>query len=322
MPPPGRSCEKLIDSLAAGLIGQGRNNNQTFQVGQQDLSNLASVTDVLQARDLELRRIVEALTKITQTLATDQQRANYPDLLAHSDTVLKTLIAEDADVAAGIDRMNQFFGVLDQGLAGRQADLQQIFADLPVTVSNLDALSATLAPQGQIGLKIVRAAAPGVVGGDLIFGSQPTNNTYSNDMYTRVMPSQGCLQVNNRNPPDASGQSSDGTTPVRGAPGAADPLGMCTLPVFAGNVCADAANPVGMATCVAALAGSLCVIENLGSGICGVFTGAAVAAPQPVAASAAQSSTTAPQRGPLGLPTRVPSAGDPAVNSVLRFLLK
>src|SRR5258708_23883841 len=63
--------QKLIDSLGAGLAGQGRNTNETFQTGATDLTNLAAATDLLQARDAELRKVIEALTKITQTLSTD-----------------------------------------------------------------------------------------------------------------------------------------------------------------------------------------------------------------------------------------------------------
>ena len=214
--PTRAQLQKLIDSLGQGLLGQGRSTNETFQTGATDLTNLASVTDVLQARDAELKRVIEALTKITQTLSTDQQRANYPDLLAHSDTVLKTLIAEDADVASGIDRMNTFFGLLDASLAGRQQDFNQIITDLPVTVSNVNALASVLGPQGHVGLGIVQAAAPGVVGGDLIFGSQPDANTYTNNFYTRVMPGQGCYSVAKRTY-NANGYATD-TQPAQGGP--------------------------------------------------------------------------------------------------------
>ena len=323
--PTRAQLQKLIDSLGIGLTGQGRNTNQTFQVGRQDLTNLGNVTDVLQARDAELRRVIEALTKITATLATDQQRSNYPDLLAHSDAVLKTLIDEDASVAQGIDRMNTFFGQVEAGLAGRQADLQSVLTDLPRTVSDLDALSSTLGPQGHVGLGIVQTSAPGVVGGDLVFGSQPMGNTYTRNVYTRVMPSQGCFTVNGRSF-DSRGYATDNPPATR--PGTGNPNGLCTLPVFAGNVCANPGNPVSSAQCLGGLAGALCVIESLPAAVCDTLTGGVGGA----AAANTRSSTLpttadivqAPQlplRGALGLPVQ-PAPSNATTDALLNFLLR
>lgn len=317
--PTRAQLQKLIDSLGQGLAGQGRNTNETFQTGATDLTNLASVTDVLQARDAELKRVIEALTQITQTLSTDQQRANYPDLLAHSDTVLKTLIAEDADVASGIDRMNTFFGQLDAGLAGRQQDFNQIITDLPVTVSTVNALAAVLAPQGHVALGVVQAAAPGVVGGDLIFGSQPDANTYTSNMYTRVMPGQGCYSVGTRTY-NANGYAVDNQavkTRPSTTPGSGNPNSDCTLPAFASTTC------VGP-TCLIGLAGGLCVLENLPPSLCNVLTGGTI-----VPAAAANAAISPPaikqgaslQRGPLGLPLQQ-SPDNPATQNLMTYLLK
>jgi len=55
-----KQLQKLIANLGTGLAGQGRTTNETFQVGSQDLGNFAQVTDVLAARDAELRRIIDA----------------------------------------------------------------------------------------------------------------------------------------------------------------------------------------------------------------------------------------------------------------------
>src|SRR5258708_1467679 len=302
--PTRDQLQKLIDSLGAGLAGQGRNTNETFQTGATDLTNLAGVTDILQARDAELRKVIEALTKITQTLSTDQQRANYPDLLAHSETVLQTLIAEDADVSQGIDRMNTFFGLVDQGLAGRQQDFQQIITDLPTTISDIDALASTLGPQGHVALPIVQAAAPGVVGSDLIFGSSPANNVYTNDLYTRVMPSQGCYDVGKRSY-DSNGYAHDNQsnlTRPSTTPGHGNPLTDCTTPAFTGSPCSlGVSDPVGGAFCLKALAGSICVLENLPTALCSILTGGMIAqsaSPAPITGT----SRTQPHRGRPGRP--------------------
>ena len=203
----------LINELGTGVAGQGRTTNETFQSGRQDLDNLAQVTDVLQQRDAELRRIVNSLTRLTQTLASDQQRANYPDLLRHSDVVLTALKQEDADVKQGIERMNQLFGEFDQGLSGRQNDLRQIFADLPQTLADLDALSVNLGAKGHRALPLVKEGAPGLIGGDLIFGSQPDKNVFTKDVFTRVMPTQGCFTINGRKT-DTNGNVQDSGQPV------------------------------------------------------------------------------------------------------------
>jgi virulence factor Mce-like protein len=334
-----KQLQTLIANLGTGLAGQGRTTNQTVQVGRQDLGNLAQVTDVLQARDAELKRIIEALSKITQSLATDQQLATYPDLLAHSDTVLKTLIAEDADVAQGIDRMNAFFGVLDAGLAGRQQDLQAVLASLPRTVSDLDALALTLGPQGHVAFAIAQKTAPGVVAGDLIFGATPAASTYTNDAYTRVMPAQGCYSVNTRYA-DANGFAYDAPPTTRPGANNVTPFGMCTTPTFAndggsGRPCANGfASTIDAILCGNAVAGSLCVTfgfnstpgtpvtggcNGLTGGIGGPFTAGSTQGALPGARAPVGGP---PQRGALGLPLPQPSTDNRAANQLLRYLLQ
>jgi virulence factor Mce-like protein len=334
-----KQLQKLIDNLGTGLIGQGRNTNQTFQVGQTDLGNLATVTDVLQARDVELKRIIDALSKITTSLATDQQRANYPDLLKHSDTVLQALIAEDADVAQGIDRMNTFFGILDASFAGRQQDMSAILASLPRTVSDLDALSMTLGPQGHVALGVVQKTAPGVVASDLIFGSVPAKNaasgyTFTSDLYTRVLPSQGCFNVGTRTY-DASGFAHDSLTPIRQ---------VCTTPVFAGppNPCAtwESNNLIGGLVCGQDLAGSLCVAFGFnsnpsslppampGPGRQGIVTQgcdnitSGLGGPDHVPATAGALAPASMQRGVLGLPMQQVAIDPQTANQLVEFLLR
>jgi virulence factor Mce-like protein len=274
--PTRKQLQKLIDNLAHGLIDQGRNTNQTFQVGNQDLGNFAQLTDVLQTRDAELKRLIDALNKITQSLSTDQQRANYPDLLAHSDAVLKTLIAEDADVQTGIDRMNSFFGILDAGFAGRQQDFTAVMTQLPRTISDLDALATSLAPQGHVILPITQQASWGVVASDLLFGATPSTKTFTDNIYTRVLPAQGCFNVNTRYDAngvatryDVNGVQNDASPAIRQPqlPAAAgNPV--CSTPIFEPHLAAGLTpgpcssgigSTVYAANCAFALSGSLCV---------------------------------------------------------------
>jgi virulence factor Mce-like protein len=349
-----KQLQKLIDSLGTGLAGQGRNTNQTFQVGRQDLGNLAQVTDVLQARDAELKRIIDALSKITSSLATDQQRANYPDLLAHSDTVLKTLIAEDADVAQGIDRLNAFFGIVDASFAGRQQDFQAVLAllagtyrsnkYLPGTISDLDALASTLGPQGIVALRVAQKTAPGVIAADLLFGSQPSKNasgqyTFTQNFYTRVMPEQGCLVVNTRTY-NANGIAQDSPPTIR--PGSANSSPVCTTPVFGQTNSVLGATPCGKGItfgtpaifCGTALTGSLCVAFGFpsdgspppgqGPGCNGLTMGQG----GPFTAGAPNGGlrgSTAPagvQRGVLGLPLQQASNDSQATDQLLGYLLR
>jgi virulence factor Mce-like protein len=334
-----QQLQKLIASLGTGLAGQDRNTNQTFQVGRRDLGNLAQVTDVLQARDAELKRIIDALNNITQTLSTDQQRANYPDLLAHSDAVLKTLIAEDADVAQGIDRMNAFFGILDAGFAGRQQDFQAVLAALPRTINDLDALALTLGPQGHVAFRIAQKTAPGVIAGDLIFGATPASNTYTNDAYTRVMPAQGCYSVNTRYA-DANGFAYDAPPTTRPGANNVTPFGMCTTPTFAndtgpGRPCANGfASAIDSILCGTAVAGSLCVTFGFNStpgspvtagcnGLTGGIGGPFSAESTPGASPGTHGpASPQPQRGVLGLPLQPASTDNTAANQVLGYLLQ
>lgn len=213
--PTRKQLQVLIDNLGVGLAGQGRMTNETIQTGGKDLNALADVTDVLAARDAELRRIIDALTRLTQTLSTDQNRQTYIDLLKHSDQVLQTLKQEDAHVQQGIERMNQFFGALDTGLAGRQQDVQALFADLPETLKDLDQLTQGLAAQGHVAYPLTITAAPGTIAAPIVFGSQPANTAFTKDVYTRVQPSQGCFTVDYRKY-DAQGFAADSGVPHDG----------------------------------------------------------------------------------------------------------
>ncbi|MGI8609602.1 MAG: MlaD family protein [Candidatus Dormibacteria bacterium] len=206
--PTRKQLQVLIDQLGLGVAGQGRNTNETLQSGTQDLTALATVTDTLQARDAELKQIIEALTKLTATLSTDQQRQTYVALLAHSDTVLKTLKDEDANVKQGIDRMNSLFGTFDAGLNGRQQDLNAVFQELPNTVTDLDNLSVNLGREGHIGFPVLQKSIPGIVSAPLIFGTRSNSNQYTGNIWTRVMTAVGCFYVNHRTR-DANGFYTD-----------------------------------------------------------------------------------------------------------------
>jgi virulence factor Mce-like protein len=348
--PTRKQLQKLIDSLGTGLLGQGRNTNETFQVGGQDLGNFSKLTDVLQARDAELKRVIDALNKITETLSSDQQRANYPDLLAHSDAVLKTLIAEDDDVQKGLDRFNAFFGILDAGFAGRKQDLQALLALLPRTVGDLDALALTMAPQGHVALGIAQQTAPGVIASDLIFGATPSKNTdsgnytYTQNLFTRVMPDQGCFNVNTRTY-DVNGFAHDTPPAIRRNPTANPDTGnpLCTTPHFfpqgkgtfgAGPCAQGTSGDNGRAgACGFALTGSLCVgfgfpsqqtpplfQPNQG---CNQFTDGKGG---PYIASATAGGHTPasaePQRGVLGLPLQQASTDNQAAAQFLGYLLQ
>jgi ABC-type transporter Mla subunit MlaD len=204
----------LINELGTGVAGQGRMTNETFQAGAQDLNGLASITDVLQQRDTELKTIIESLQRLMTTLGSDQQRQTYVDLLAHSDQVLKTLIDEDANVRQGIDRMNTFFSEIDQGFAGRTQDLQSIVHNLPGTLSALDSLSVNLGAKGHRALPTLQNILPGFVEGPLIFGSQldPKGQTaYTGNVLTRIQPTQGCFVVDGRTNPTGEKVVDSGT---------------------------------------------------------------------------------------------------------------
>lgn len=210
---------KLLDEVGKGVAGRGKDTNETLQAGAQDANSLAAVTDVLKQRDAELRRVIESLTRLTETLATDQQRNNYPDLLRHSDTVLQALKDEDAHVQSGLERMNSFFSEINQGLQGQGDNLQAILKDLPTTVALLDTVSKDLYGEGQIAYPLAAAAMPGLVKGPQIFGSIPDANVFTQNTFTRVLTPGGCGTVNRRNPDGR--ESNVVLTTVCSAPGGA-----------------------------------------------------------------------------------------------------
>ena len=318
--PTRKELQQLISNLGTGLAGQGPNTNQTFQTGQTNLSDLSQVTAVLAQRDAELKRIIEALTKLTATLSTDPNRATYVNLLKHSDEVLQTLKAEDATVQQSIDRTDQFFNELDQGLTPQASNLQGIFADLPNTITQLDALSVTLGRQGNVGYPVIKLAGAGALEGDLIFGSQPANGVgaFTNNVFTRVAPAQGCFSVNGRST-DANGLQQRNSTVVRRdqGGGASDPSPLCTIPGGGFLTCPSTLTSAP-ATCVTAILQSLCALNIPPSTVCSTV-------PKPAAAAASNQvgSQAKPQAQAQTAPAQQSAPIDPnTVNGLLHFLLK
>ena len=312
--PTRKELQQLISNLGTGLAGQGPNTNQTLQTGQTNLNDLSQVTDVLSQRDAELRRIIEALTKLTATLSTDPQRATYVNLLKHSDQVLLTLKDEDATIQQQIDRADQFFNEIDQGLSGQGGNLQGIFADLPNTVTQLDALSLALGPQGNAAYPELNATRSANIEGPLIFGSQPTNGptAFTNDVFTRVMPAQGCFNVNGRSV-DANGLQQNNGTVLRG-PGGTTGGAVCTLPGTGLLSCTPnlASAP---ATCVLALLSALCDLHLAPASACALV-------PTPAAAANAAPGAAAPKtQAPQTTTPNVPLVDPSTVNGILGFLL-
>jgi virulence factor Mce-like protein len=318
--PTRKQLQTLIDQLGLGVAGQGRNTNETFQSGTQDLTQLAKVTDTLQARDAELKRIIESLTKLTATLSSDQQRQTYIDLLHHSDQVLKTLKDEDANVQQGIDRMNQLFGTFDAGLNGRQGDLNAVFQQLPNTVTDVDNLSVNLGRNGHIGYPVLQSSIPGIVSGPLIFGAKSSSNQFTDNIWTRVQTAVGCFYVNQRTR-DASGVYTDSGGPIRTTRGDGT-YTFESLPHF-GPVCDSGASAL------LGLLGTVC-----GSGppnpvtqaVCSAATGlpvplAGAQVPASGNAGPAGTGTAAPKTiSPNSLPA-LPPGTDQAQKDLLRYLL-
>jgi virulence factor Mce-like protein len=324
--PTRKQLQVLIDNLGIGVAGQGRNTNETFQSGTQDLHGLAAVTDTLQARDAELKRIIEALTKLTATLSSDQQRQTYINLLQHSEQVLSTLKAEDANVAQGIDRMNQLFGTFDAGLNGRAADLNGTFQALPVTVTDLDNLSINLGRDGHIGYPTLQRSIPGIVSGPLIFGDKSSSNQWTSNIWTRVMPSVGCFYVNSRSQ-DSTGAWTDSggpiSTPRGGGTGSGgshpgSPYTFDSLPQL-GGVCDSGVSallsPTGILTqaCTAVPGPTNPLIQALCTA-----TGHAVVAG---AAGSAARGASSPAAGPQATTPNAPAGSDQAQQDLLRYLL-
>lgn len=312
--PTRKQLQVLIDNLGIGVAGQGRNTNETFQSGTQDLHGLAAVTDTLQARDAELKRIIEALTRLTATLSSDQQRQTYVNLLQHSEQVLSTLKSEDANVAQGIDRMNQLFGTFDNGLSGRADDLNGTFKALPVTVTDLDNLSINLGRDGHIGYPTLQRSIPGIVSGPLIFGDKSSSNQWTGNIWTRVMPSVGCFYVNHRTQ-DSTGAWTDSGGPIpttRAAPYTLQSVpsqaftnlcnsGASSLLATLGTACNTVpANPVTQTLCTAT-----------GHAVIGGSSGSAAPGSSSPAAGS-QATTPAPN---------LPPGSDQAQQDLLRYLL-
>jgi hypothetical protein len=147
---------------------------------------------------------------------------------------------------------------------------------LPRTISDLDALATSLAPQGHVILPITQKAAWGVVASDLLFGATPSTNTFTNNMYTRVLPAQGCFNVNTRTY-DANGFAHDTQTAIRRNPTRQEVAAgnggnpVCGTPYFEPDInspvyplgpCSNGIGDAGAgypSECAFGLLGSLCV---------------------------------------------------------------
>jgi hypothetical protein len=146
--------------------------------------------------------------------------------------------------------------------------------------------------------------------------------TYTQDLYTRVMPSQGCFNMSTRST-GANGLAQDSQTP---------PLReICTTPAFGmltPRPCTNGIDDIRFAVvCGQTLAGSLCVAfgfnSNPGTPVsagCDTLT-LGLGGPN-VAVAAGGAAPASDQRGVLGLPLQQAAANTDAANQLFGYLLR
>jgi hypothetical protein len=183
-----------------------------------------------------------------------------------------------------------------------------------------------------VALPLAQSALPALVASDLVFGATPAKNTttnqytYTNDVWARVMPSQGCADVNTRYK-DASGFAYD--APPTTKPTASDASEICTLPSlrksFGAYPCDSyAQGSAYLLFCTGTLTGSLCVAFGFNSIPVGYTRGCngptgGTGGPSSALTALADTQT---QRGALGVPTQLASTDEGTANQFLGYLLR
>ena len=180
----------LIDELGGGVTGRGGQLNQAIPSGTHDISDLASITATLNAKDTQLKAVISTLNTVTTELARSDRRQQLGALISSTDRLMGNLRAQQANLQQAVVQADHSLASLHQGLAGTAPALSGIAAALPTTVRDGSLLLTPLNSATNTLIPHMNQLVQGIQEGPVVFGGRDANG-YA----TRISLSLGCGTV-------------------------------------------------------------------------------------------------------------------------------
>lgn len=188
--PTRTKLQTLIDALGGGLSGRAVQVNDAIPSGEQDLSDLASITSTLNARNQELQTVIAALNTVTTELASSNRRQQLGSFIASAQQLMSNLQAEQARLQQAVVTADGALADLQQGLQGTAGALSGVAAALPQTVQAGNALLLPLGNDTKSLLPELNSLLQGIQWGPSVFGGNDASG-YA----TRISLTLGCGTV-------------------------------------------------------------------------------------------------------------------------------
>lgn len=188
--PTRTKLQTLIDALGGGLSGRAVQVNDAIPSGEQDLSDLASITSMLNARNQELESVIATLNTITIELASSNRRQQLGTFISSAQQLMSNLQAEQARLQQAVVTADGALTDLQQGLQGTAGALSGVAASLPQTVQGGNALLLPLGTDANSLLPELDNLLEGIQWGPSVFGGNDASG-YA----TRISLTLGCGTV-------------------------------------------------------------------------------------------------------------------------------
>ncbi|HLI39403.1 MAG TPA: MlaD family protein [Streptosporangiaceae bacterium] len=188
--PTRAKLRTLVDELGGGLTGRGDQLNQSIPSGRNDVSDLASITSTLNAKDAELKTVISTLNTVTTELAHSDRRQQLGSLISSADQLVANLRTEQANLQSAVVSTDHSLGSLQQGLQGTAPALNQIVSALPETVQAGTLLLAPLDVGTDVLMPQVGTLVQGIKNGPVVFGGRDADG-YA----TRISLVLGCGSI-------------------------------------------------------------------------------------------------------------------------------
>lgn len=139
------SARALLDSLGAGVAGEGGDLNQAIHDGTADLDHLRTFGTTLNNRDPDLDRILLGLDGVLQRITTDDQLTQISQLISNGQTVLDAIETQRATFSRQFSDAQVTLGELNTVLDTSVPHLRSTLDVAPHLLTTLQAESDQLA---------------------------------------------------------------------------------------------------------------------------------------------------------------------------------
>ncbi len=182
----------LINQLGESVQGRGQDLNASATDLRDVAQSLESIANAVAGQTDHLDTLLAGLRKVLETLAT--YHSQFAALIADWDRLMRTLASREADLQGVVVQEDRVVTILDQALAGRNAqDLHDAIAEAPALLNNTN----HYLQNGQVIFADLNSDAPAISDVFSRLASVMSGTNAQGDHMWRVYPvvSQGTVSV-------------------------------------------------------------------------------------------------------------------------------